>query len=231
MKVLTILKYVFTLIGVGLLLGALLSYRHTMNFLAEAEVAQGIVIELERRRSSDSTVYYPRVEFTDRRGRSHQFSANVGSNPPSYSRGEQVTVFYLRDNPAQAKIGGFFSLWGLPLILGSIGAVFALVGMGMIGFGVLLARRTAWLLQHGRVVEAEYQGVERNTSFEVNGRHPFRILAQWQNPATGKLHVFRSGNIWFDPTSHVQGNTIRVYIDKNNPKRYHVDIAFLPELA
>lgn len=40
---------------------------------------------------------------------------------------------------------------------------------------------------------------------------------------------FRSANPWFDPTDYVQ-EWIPVYVDRNNPRRYHTEISFLLEL-
>ena len=59
MKTLNILKYVFTLIGAGMLVAAVMSYSSTVSFIERATEATGTVIDLERSRSSDSTTYYP----------------------------------------------------------------------------------------------------------------------------------------------------------------------------
>ena len=83
MKTLNILKYVFTLIGAGMLVGAVMSYSSTVSFIERATEATGTVIDLERSRSSDSTTYYPVVVFEDIRGREIEFRSRSGSNPPS----------------------------------------------------------------------------------------------------------------------------------------------------
>ncbi|MBA1275750.1 hypothetical protein [Stutzerimonas azotifigens] len=84
----------------------------------------------------------------------------------------------------------------------------------------------------GQPVEAEILEVRLNPSLVVNGRSPWKIVAQWQNPETQKLHIFNSDNIWFDPSRFVSElNQVRVFIDRQNPKRYSMDTGFLPELA
>jgi hypothetical protein len=93
------------------------------------------------------------------------------------------------------------------------------------------ARADDRLLHEGVPVDADLQGVDTNTSLTVNGRNPFRITAQWQDPATSRVYVFVSHNIWFDPSKYVTGKNIRVYIAPGNPKRYYVDLSFLPQLA
>jgi hypothetical protein len=39
--------------------------------------------------------------------------------------------------------------------------------------------------------------------------------------------VFKSANIWEDPTPHV-GQTVDVLVDRYDPKRYVVPLDFLP---
>ena len=231
MKTLNILKYVFTLIGAGMLVCAVMSYSSTVAFIERATEATGTVIDLERSRSSDSTTYYPVVVFEDIRGREIEFRSRSGSNPPSFNRGERVSVFYEPSAPESARINSFFSLWGLPMILGGMGLVFGAIGGGMLLFGWKKSRSQAYLKDHGTEVLATFSSVEQNSSLTVNGRNPFRIVCQWQHPQTGKLHVFRSDNLWFDPSNHIHQETVPVLVDEANLKRYWVDTSFLPKLA
>ncbi|MGW6026183.1 DUF3592 domain-containing protein [Streptomyces sp. NPDC055099] len=110
----------------------------SISFLADAERAKGTVVALEWRSDSSGTsrknqgsnepVAYPVVEFTSSDGTPRTFESSMGSNPPSYDRGEQVEVLYRADDPEDARINGFVSLWLLPLIFGGIGLVIAGVG-------------------------------------------------------------------------------------------------------
>jgi Protein of unknown function (DUF3592) len=47
----------------------------------------------------------------------------------SYQEGERVKVRYETQNPANAKIAGFWELWGLTAVLGGFGVVFVFVGI------------------------------------------------------------------------------------------------------
>jgi hypothetical protein len=98
---------------------------------------------------------------------------------------------------------------------------------------VPLRRRHAGerLLHEGIPIEADFQGVNVNSGVSVNGRCPFRITAQWQDPSTARVHVFQSRDIWFDPSKYINQRAIRVFVDKINPKRYYVDLSFLPKIA
>lgn len=68
-----------------------------------------------------------------------------------------------------------------------------------------------------------------DTSIKVNNRSPWALTAQWQHPTTGDIHTFQSAAIWFDPTDHVNRETLDVLVDADNPTRYRVDISFLPK--
>ena len=231
MNVLSIIKYLFTLVGIGMLAGAFYLYGSTRDFLAEAATADATVVELARSRSSDSTTYKPVVQFTSRDGQAIEFISSTGSNPPSYSRGEKVEVLYRPDDPQDARINGFFSLWGGALIVAGLGVVFFLVGGGLLLAAVVKRRNNAYLKHNGTRIVTDYTGVELNTSLRVNGRHPYRVLSQWQNPSTSEIHVFESDNLWFDPEDYIKSDKITVLIDRNNPKKYFVDLSFLPKLA
>lgn len=231
MRVYDFLKYLFSVVGGALLVGAFLWYQSTLTFLDEALEVPGVVIDLVYSRSGDSSSYYPVVQFEDVSGQLIEFQSSSGRNPAPYSRGEHVSVFYLPGEPESARINGFFSLWGGALIMGILGGAFFLVGSLMVIVPLIRKGRGAKLRESGQLVTARIQGVEQNTSLVMNGQSPFRIVTQWQDPATAKLHVFRSDNLWFDPTDHIPGESISVYIRPDNPKRYWVDTSFLPKVA
>ena len=215
MKKLRVLIYTFLIIGVLMLLGSLLSWNSTRRFIANADTTQGRVIELIEVHDEDdgSITYKPVVTYEAANGRSITFTASFSSKPAPYDVGENVEVLYAPDNPHDARIRGFGSLWLGPTILGGLGVVFAGVGGGM-----LLARRSGerkknFLMAYGNAIQTDFQGVERNTSLEVNGKNPWRVTSQWLDPASNKLRVFHSENLWFDPTQFVKAKTVTVLLD------------------
>jgi hypothetical protein len=231
MRLLKIIKFVFSFIGLLMLCGAFFVYSNTQNFLESAVETKGRVVELLRSRSSDSTVYRPVVEFKTATGQRVEFSSSTGSNPPSYSIGETVIVLYQESSPTEAKIKGFFSVWGGAIILGILGVVFFGIGCSIIILGLLKNKKNAYLKQNGIPVVATFQSVEINGSFEVNGKNPYQIYAQWKNPATSELHIFKSENLWFDPSDHIAQDEITVLIHRDDPSKYYLDTSFLPKLS
>jgi hypothetical protein len=230
------LGWLFLLLGLGMLAGAGYAASRTAAFLRIAASAEGTVVALDESVSTDSDgrrshTYRPVVEFTPASGAVRTFTSRTGSSPPAYDVGERVTVLYDPQDLGEARLKGTFSLWGLAIILGGIGVVFAGIGGGMIAVRGGRRKLEAELRLRGRRVQARFQSVERNTSIQVNGRSPWRILCQWQDPSTGLLHVFKSQNLWFDPTPYVQVQELTVFVDPAKPKRYVVDVGFLPKLA
>lgn len=231
MGALSKIKYVFTVLGILMLVGAFSLYNNTQKFLDGAITAEGTVIELLKSRSSDSTTYTPLVQFTTKNNEVVDFTSLVSSNPPSYKTGESVEVLYQEASPDDAKIKSYFSLWGGATIVGALGVVFFLVGSSIFLFGKRKQQKIQFLQQSGIPIKSKFKSVEINRSFESNGRSPYQIYAQWLNPATSELHVFKSENIWFNPSDHIRTDEITVLIENNNPKKYHMDISFLPKLA
>ncbi|MDR7129537.1 uncharacterized protein YneF (UPF0154 family) [Algoriphagus sp. 4150] len=230
MKIIKIISYIFALIGLGLLVGAFVSYQNTSQFIKEASKTEGTVIRLLTDRSGESVMYKPAVEFTDEKGNTVVFNSSTSSNPPSYTEQEKVSVLYPPDDPQKAEIEAFFPLWGGVLVLGILGSVFFLVGGGIILVKKLKGDKESLLKSRGKLIQTDFQSVVLNTSLTVNGRHPYHILSQWKNPGTSKVHVFKSNNLWFDPSDYIVDKSISVFIEPSNPKKYHVDLSFLPKL-
>ncbi|MEE8434142.1 MAG: DUF3592 domain-containing protein, partial [bacterium] len=156
--------------------------------------------------------------------------SSTSSNPPSYFEGERIRVLYIPSNPQDASIKAFFSLWGGSVIVGALGLVFFLIGGGMVLFPILRGKKEAHLREHGEAVQAEIQSVDYNERVEVNGKNPYIITAQWQDPKTSDLHVFTSANIWFDPSDYIKEDHVTAYVDKEDRSRYFIDLSFLPKV-
>jgi hypothetical protein len=237
MNVVTIFKYLFTTIGIAMLLGTYYISESTISFISEAVKTEGTVVRLDAswagssNFSQHSRIYRPVVRFTDQNGSQHEFISSSGSNPPSYPEGEKVELLYLPAEPESAQINDFFSLWAGSIILGGLGGVFFVIGAGIFLVPMLKGKKNDFLREQGTPIETEFQSVALNRAVAVNGNCPFQVVTQWKNPATSEIHIFKSDNLWYDPSQYIRNKWIRVFIDRNNPKRYYVDLSFLPKLA
>jgi hypothetical protein len=220
---------VFGLVGLVFLVVAIFTVRSELAFRAVAISAPGTVVDLEPTSGSrGGTTYKPVFEFTDRDDHLHRVTGSVASSPPSFKRGEAVRVLYQPENPDQAHLDSFMDTWFLPLIFGTLGTVFTSIAGGCLIYGLRRRTRRTSLIASGTRIQARVDGVEHDRNTSVNGRNPWRIVAQWQHPVDQKVYVFRSDSIWFDPTPYLH-QSVDVLVDIDHPHRYVMDTDFLPK--
>ncbi len=142
-----------------------------------------------------------------------------------------------------AIIGGVFTAVGMVVMRrGPAFACFAIVGVVFLALGIAFlcfvrrhGRLRARLLADGMRIDAEITGVRMDTRFEFNGRHPLVIDCQALNPEDGRVYVFHSEGIWYDPRPYLddaRAESLPVFVDPNNYKHYAVDTsAVLPEMG
>ena len=124
---------VFSTVGVGMLVGALLSYLHSQNLVKHGMNATGTVVGFHTSisRSSKggtSTTYAPVVEYTAADGQTRTFTSSLSSSPPGYQEGQQVKVVYDPAMINKAEINDFMTMYFLPVLLGFMGTIFATIG-------------------------------------------------------------------------------------------------------
>jgi hypothetical protein len=230
MRALWLLPRIFAAVGAALLALTFWLYSREQAFVAGASHAVGTVVQLSvDRNDNGSTVYYPIVAFTTARGDSVTVRSKVGSNPPSWRVGDAVDVLYDPADPQGARLAGFFHLHIGSFVFGILGLVFGAIG----GIWLYLVRRAAAMAEevraHGQRIQAKVIEIERRTNIRVGSKHPFRIIAQGEASGGKEVVLYRSANIWFDPTEYV-GDTVTVFVDHNDPSRHVVDLDFLPKL-
>ncbi len=227
-------KFAYIALGIGalLLFTSLALWNKTRAFVARAATAPGVVTELIEVRDKDggSSTYRPAVKFTAADGTDVTFTSSYSSRPPAYDVGETVVVLYEPRDLQGARIRGFGSLWLGCVILAGLGAVFSVIGASILYAGRASGQKRDYLMAYGNALQTEIQGVDRNTSLAVNGRNPWRITSQSLDPATNKIRIFHSEDLWFDPSKFITGKHVTVLLDPRDPKRYHMDVSFLPEL-
>lgn len=225
--------FIALLIGLGMLWGTWALTQSTLKFKADGLATEGTVLDFETERTTDDgktkTMYKPIIEYTIADGRKLTFTSSSSSSSPSYDRGEKVKVLYSKVTPERARLDSFMDNWFGPLILGFFGVIVVLVGWFLFFGGIKNRKVRAWLQTHGTRVQSKFHAVEQNTSLEVNGKNPWRVCSQWQDPATQNMHLFYSDNIWYDPTEFCKRDTIDAVVNADDPKQYFLDTSFLPK--
>lgn len=121
--------------------------------------------------------------------------------------------------------GGTLALLVAPL-LGLValpGGIFLVLGLAFLGTIARIRRDRTWLQENGRIIEADILGVQYDTRVRVNGRCPLVLQCQAVNPADGKVYVFESDSLWFDPTPFLENrDKMPVLVDPDNYHRHQV---------
>ena len=57
----------------------------------------------------------------------------------------------------------------------------------------------------------------------MNGQHPIVISCRYRT-SDGRVYLFQSGSFWYASYEIDMKKKIRVYVDRNNPSNYYVDV-------
>lgn len=206
----------FTTMGAIIVIIGLIVFFSVCNYKNKVDVV-GVITDI----GSGTTVSY-NVD-----GEEHESSFSGYSS--SFHVGDEIEIYYDKDDVN--KIGAK-SLDLLFLILPGIGSIFLLIGV--IGLAVLSHKKKKEknLRENGELVYATYSESIINRNVRVNGRCPYNIIVEWNNPEDGKKYLLKSKNIYFNPEMLIEEKKIRtfpVYIDPNNKKEYFVDVDILNE--
>jgi len=98
----------------------------TIIELRRGLTTRGTVVGLEKVGQGKRRHDFPRIEFRDRAGKTHQFT---DWDSDLYGIGEVVDVVYDPSRPTYASIHSPYENWKLPVVLGSLGAVFLLMSV------------------------------------------------------------------------------------------------------
>ena len=115
-------------------------------------------------------------------------------------------------------------------VFSGIGAVFLV--LGVVFLILMFCRRSlqSQIFTEGHYIMAQVTSVMPNYNVRVNGRTPYIAECSYTDPDTGVLHLFRSRNIYFDPTSILMDAQVAVYLRPHDYRHYYMDVdAILPQ--
>jgi hypothetical protein len=221
-SIITLTFSIFLAVGILLSGISLFTWYNTTKYNATAVKTTGTVVDLLEKGNRS---YSPVIMYADANGVKHRYISNMSSKPAGYSIGESVAIYYDSQNPDAAKIAGWNEYFAT-LITGGLGLIFGLLGLGYFLVRKISNAHHEQLKQSGLLIHANVVSVDINSSVYVNDRNPFFIRCEGKDSLTGKTNKFKSGFIWSDPRPAIRSNTkIDVYVDRNNPRKYYVDIS------
>ena len=112
-----------------------------------------------------------------------------------------------------------------PIVFIGMGVVFAVAGVfSLIGISRKSLKKRK-LTASGQYIYATVESIEYNESISMNGKHPFVVYCTYRDDYKDVIYRFKSDNIWTNPEYVIQpGNEIKVFVDRQNYKNYHVDV-------
>lgn len=129
------LPRVLLALGLIAIAGAAAATVSSARSIAGADRASGVVTEMVRGAEPYGDPFAPLVSFATADGEGVEFLAGEFTSPPSYAPGDHVEVLYDPDTPPDARLTGFFDLWGDSTVVG----LFGVVVVGMSWFARLLS--------------------------------------------------------------------------------------------
>lgn len=116
-----------------LLTGSGFFFIKNTSFNKSSVKSKAVIIELIESAGSSSgsnrKTYSPVFTYKDKRGKEYTKKSSYSSYPAIGNVGDSIEIMYNPDNPSQAKINTFFSNWGVPIILASLGIADLITGL------------------------------------------------------------------------------------------------------
>lgn len=192
----------------------------------KGEEITAVVTSIESYRESDGDIghwvyvdyEYDGVEYTDMRLNYYSSSMSVG---------KKITITIDPDNPEKVLVSDFNMMFGG--IFGGVGLVFAVTGGAMLLSNSKKKALAKRLVAEGYYIEASIECVDTVNNIRINGRQPYVIRCNYRNPDDGRLYSFTSEMFAFDPTPLIEGETLRVYVDRTDFTKNYVDVSEFKE--
>jgi hypothetical protein len=121
-------------------------------------------------------------------------------------------------------------LWavGFPplLFLGVFGGSGLITGAAGIALWARIAGRERLkqkLFQDGACVWADIVDISRQGNVEIGGRSPLVLRCKYRH-SDGETYLFKSPYLRYNPQSLLPGGRVRVWFDRDNIRKYYVDV-------
>ena len=217
---------IFAIIGVVFVIIGLVVFGTIFNYENKVETIGTITEISSYRKTNHDRTYEVYVSYTVE---GKKYESKLNSYSSSFYEGKKIDIYYDKDNPNKI---GVKSLDLLFLIFPGIGLIFLIIG----GTGILVKvkkrKLEKSLKENGELIYANYVETVLNTSYRVNGKHPYNVICEWNNPLDNKKYIFKSKNIWVNPKNIIEERNIKqfpIYIDRNNKEKYVIDVDVLTE--
>lgn len=205
-------------LAVGIILFAVCIYVYVSgtSFKEKAQPVQAVILAMQG--ATSESLGTPLLEYVVG-GKTYTTTLNMSSS--SMHPGKQITVYYRVDNPQEVRYLDA-DKWVIAILL-VMGFVFGGIGTVVLVLRRRSRQRVSRLLSTGDVLEAEITDIREDHEQSMRGRHPIVISCRYTAP-DGRIHLFQSGSFWYASHAIDPKKKVRVYVDRNNPSTYYVDV-------
>lgn len=217
---------IFAIIGAIFLVVGVIVGVNIFNYDNKIET-KGIITDISSYRKSDDETGHEVYVSYNVAGKEYESKLNGYSS--SFYIGKEIDIYYDQYDPNKI---GVKSLDLVFLIFPALGFIFFIIGVIGIVVNIVKKMQNEDLKNFGTLIYANYVETVPNYMYRVNGKYPYNIICEWNNPEDGKKYIFKSKNIWLNPQNLIEQKAIKVfpiYINMENKKQYFIDVDSLTE--
>ena len=212
---------IFAFVGIIFVISGILWMISGIRFRENAAEVMAVITEIDTYRDSDGDTNH-RVYVNYSYGGNTYNDIPLGEYSSGMYEGKEIELLVDPQKPGRISTA-FGNIFGPSMFIG-MGAIFAAVGICPIVFKIRKKAQNKKLIAAGRSIFATVDSIDVNTSYAVNGRHPYVIYCSYRDEYKDILDRFKSENLWTDPSRVIQpGSEIRIYVDGTNFSKYYVD--------
>ncbi len=221
-KGLKLIPCIFTFVGVVMLAAGIFWFVSTLQFMETAVEISGRITDIESYRGTNREIRHSVFVTYEYNGKQYE-NVPINSYSSRMAVGKEISLYCNPDDPWQVQADSGLYV-GTGIFLG-LGLLFTSVGGGWLMFMILRSRSKKRLREQGRSIYATVEEIAYNTSFSMNGVHPFVIYCTYRDEYRDVIHRFKSENLWSNP-SYVfpVGSTIEVKVNENDYDQYYVNV-------
>ena len=213
---------IFISVGIIFLLISIIILKNIFNYTNKIDTI-GTITKITTYNTGHNSNYEIYVSYNVE---GENYESELNSYSSSFYEGKKIKIYYDKNNPHKI---GMKSLDLLFLLFPGIGSILLIIGITGIFLKINKRKLEQKLKTTGQLIYADYIETVLNTSYHINGRCPYNIICEWNNPLDNKKYIFKSKNIWLDPEKIIAEKNIKqfpVYL-ANNKKKYTIDIDIL----